>query len=62
MKLLDRLACKTMLGMRVGMGVGMGSSLGVVSGGNDRAGCGSLVVERAGTHLFAVCIDSRELS
>ena len=56
-RLFDRLACRTMLGMRADMGL----SLGVVSGGDDRAGCRSLLAERAGRRLFVVRAGSREL-
>ena len=57
MRLFGRLACRTMLGMRAGMGL----SLGVVSGGDDRAGCRSLLAGRAGRRLFVVRAGSREL-
>ena len=57
MRLFGRLACRAMLGMRVGMSL----SLGVVSGGDDRAGCRSLLAERAGRRLLFVCAGTREL-
>ena len=57
MRLFGRLACRAMFGMRAGMGL----SLGVVSGGDDRAGCRSLLAERAGRRLFVVRAGSREL-
>ena len=57
MRLFGRLACRAMLGMRVGMSL----SLGVVSGGDDRAGCRSLLAERAGRRLFVVRAGNKEL-
>ena len=57
MSLFGMLACRRMLGMRAGMGL----SLGVVSGGDDRAGCRSLLAERAGRRLFVVLAGSTEL-
>ena len=57
MSLFGMLACRRMLGMRAGMGL----SLGVVSGGDDREGCRSLLAVRAGRRLFVVRAGARQL-